>query len=247
MPGLTRVEAAMHGSAAAAFDPSSLSNLLWWHDGTLSAKTTSGSNYTQWNDLSGNARHWAQANTALAPNTGRTINGIIALDFDGTEYMVMATGAGITTTAHIFTVCVIDTVAANDYLYEAGASGASGWWIRQSSSAGRYILRVAPDAVLFNSLDSGTGNVFTAGVALRIEARFAGAGTMGLRFAAGTEVTQTAPNGGCVAPELPSLMAFSSGANPTDGAVAFSCAYSSIKTGTDLTDLRSYINTRFGT
>lgn len=249
MVGLSRVEAVMHrtaGAGAPPFTPASLSDLLWWHDGDLSTKTTSGTNYTQWDDLSGNARHWVQATTTLAPNTGRTINGIIALDFDGTEFMMMSIGGGITTVAHIFAVLVVDVVAASDYIHEAGAfSGNTGWWLRQGA-ANAFTLQLADDAIAVDTLNA-SGNVFVVGTSFRIEARFSGAGTMGVRVAAGTEATATATNGGCLNPQIPSLFAHSSGVNLQDGAIAFSCAYSTIKAGTDLTNLRTYINTRFGT
>lgn len=247
MPGLARVEAAMHGGAAAAFSPASLSDLLWWHDGTLSPKTTSGSNYTQWDDMSGLAHHWSQTNVALAPNTGRTINGITAMDFDGTEVMNMINGSGINTVAHIFDVLVIDVNTSGRYIHEAGLVPQDGWWLRQTTTSRMQLqLQNIPSDPDVDLLTTAVANAFTVGTPFRLEVRFAGTGTMGVRIANATETTQAAANGGCASPQNPSLFGNSDGTNLSDGAIAFSCAYSSIKTGTDLTDLRSYINTRFG-
>ena len=61
-----------------------------------------------------------------------------------------------------------------------------------------------------------------------------------------TDDQWTAVNGGCDNPQTPSLFAASPGNGASDGAIAFSCAYSSIKSGADLTSFRSYINPRLG-
>lgn len=231
-----------------AFAPSDLSGLLWWHDGDLSNKTISGSNYTQWNDLSGNGRHWTRADTALAPNTGRTINGIVAMDFDGTESMTMGTGHGITSTAHIFGVVIFDTYANLDRYLEAGAlsDGDAGFNVRMASAANQLALRLE-DAVLGrDTLNSGAGNTFTPGSAHLLEIAFDGAGTYSITID-GTTTSATASNGGAdVTGEDLNLFGGAAAQGASDGAVAALCAYSSIKSGADLTDLRSYFNTRFG-
>jgi hypothetical protein len=67
--------------------PALIPNLVARYDASdLSSISVSGSDVTQWNDVSGNARHATQGTSANRPKSGtRTINGINAIDFDGTN------------------------------------------------------------------------------------------------------------------------------------------------------------------
>jgi hypothetical protein len=67
--------------------PSFIPDLVARYDASdLSSIALSGSDVTQWNDVSGNARHATQGTSTNRPKSGtRTINGINAIDFDGTN------------------------------------------------------------------------------------------------------------------------------------------------------------------
>lgn len=85
------------GSPPPSFLPSDLSGLQLWLDADDAATiTSSASAVSQWNDKSGNARHVSATSTAQ-PTTGtRTINSKNAIDFDGATD-VMKTAARIFT------------------------------------------------------------------------------------------------------------------------------------------------------
>jgi prepilin-type N-terminal cleavage/methylation domain-containing protein len=59
-------------SSSTSFTPSSISGLQAWFDASNTASLTlSASNVTQWNDLSGNARHATQGSSGLQPLSGQ--------------------------------------------------------------------------------------------------------------------------------------------------------------------------------
>lgn len=70
-----------------AFTPASISNLENWYDCSDTATMTlSGSDITQLNDKSGNARHLTQGTTSKSPDdTASCQNGLHCCRFDGTD------------------------------------------------------------------------------------------------------------------------------------------------------------------
>src|SRR5947207_2307813 len=76
-------------------DPTSLPNLAGWWDAADTGSITGTTNASQWNDKSGNTRHFTQSNGSNQPYTNlRTINSLNALLVTGNsgqrEYMVTA-------------------------------------------------------------------------------------------------------------------------------------------------------------
>ena len=66
-------------------------DLAWFHDADASGFTLSGSQVAQWNDLSGNSRHWTQTSadkpTRTVDDAGRTI-----VQFDGVDDVLELAG-----------------------------------------------------------------------------------------------------------------------------------------------------------
>ena len=61
---------------------------LWLDASVRSSLTFNGDGVSEWRDLSGNGRHFAQATAASQPSgASRTYNGLRVLDFDGTQYL----------------------------------------------------------------------------------------------------------------------------------------------------------------
>lgn len=59
---------------------------LWLDSDDFSTITLNGSNVSQWDDKSGNDNHFAQSIASSQPlYTGQTINGVQAIDFDGSN------------------------------------------------------------------------------------------------------------------------------------------------------------------
>jgi len=114
------------GGSAPAFAPTDIAGLQLWLDANDAATITQASGaVSQWNDKSGNTRHFTQATGANQPITGtRTINGKNALDFDGTNDALVnasmfALGNASSTT---FCVAFTDTNTAQQSLWAFGSS-----------------------------------------------------------------------------------------------------------------------------
>jgi len=84
-PRLLRPRAA----ASTAFDPRQIASLGLWLDASVDSSITfNGNTVSEWRDLSGNGRHFAQATAASQPNgVDRTQNGKRVLDFDGNRVL----------------------------------------------------------------------------------------------------------------------------------------------------------------
>jgi hypothetical protein len=98
-------------SSATIVFPSFIPDLVARYDAAdLSSISLSGSDVTQWNDLSGNDFHATQGTSTNRPKSGtRTINGINAIDFDGTNDYLFNNGVAASFTGEDkpFTVFVL--------------------------------------------------------------------------------------------------------------------------------------------
>lgn len=73
---------------ATGFDPRSIANLGLWLDASNTASLTfNGSTVSEWRDLSGNGRHFAQETGATQPGTS-TLNGRRVLSATGSQFML---------------------------------------------------------------------------------------------------------------------------------------------------------------
>lgn len=74
-------------SAAGAWSPLDLSGLALWLDASDAGSFTysSGTLVSQWNDLSGNAKHATQSTASYQPSRNSTLNGLDTVHFDGTD------------------------------------------------------------------------------------------------------------------------------------------------------------------
>jgi len=77
------------------FSPASIANLKAWYDASDTATiTVSGTAVTQWNDKSANGYNLTQGTAGKRPLSGtRTQNGLNAVDFDGSDDVVVAASA----------------------------------------------------------------------------------------------------------------------------------------------------------
>jgi hypothetical protein len=76
-------------AVAGVDSPDDIAGLAAWYDASDAGSITESSgNVSQWNDLSGNARHLAQSNLGNKPGTGaQTQNGLNVLTWDGSDFM----------------------------------------------------------------------------------------------------------------------------------------------------------------
>lgn len=79
------------------FTPASITGLAAWYDASDAGSITSAAGaVSQWNDLSGNAKHLTQATAAAKPTTGgTTLNGRNVITFDGGDYANYAGATGV--------------------------------------------------------------------------------------------------------------------------------------------------------
>lgn len=154
------------------FSPLQISNLLVWHDSRTGVQV-SGSDVTQWDDLSGNGNHAVDDNNPATPpqyvSSHANFNGNPAIDMTGgindrLEYSALSAGVG----DHTF-VFVIDPVAtfANQALFDTQTGRLR---LSQEDSLGNVEYfdgsthaiaapTVDPQILIFR-LGSGTGQVY---------------------------------------------------------------------------------------
>ena len=82
------------GEPVPPFDPTSIADWgAWYNAADTSSISLSGSEVTQWNDLSGNGHHATQGTSTRRPLSGtRTLNGLNVLDFDGSNDFLIHNG-----------------------------------------------------------------------------------------------------------------------------------------------------------
>lgn len=104
------------------FDPRSVPGCSLWLDAADSLTITlSGTDVTQWNDKSGNARHVTQVTTGLRPTYSSASNAIV---FDGTRYLDIPNAlAAITPT---YTIFVVEKRASDQARFFVGGRVGSG-------------------------------------------------------------------------------------------------------------------------
>jgi len=113
------------------FSPLQLPNLLAWYDasdsGTIDDSTDSG-RVEQWSDKSGNNYHLTQTTLADKPYTGRTINGLPAVDFRAAQELERTDTFGVTgnPALTICFICELDTTTGRIITMDGSASASIG-------------------------------------------------------------------------------------------------------------------------
>ena len=113
------------------FSPLQLPNLLAWYDasdsGTIDDSTDSG-RVEQWSDKSGNNYHLTQTTLADKPYTGRTINGLPAVDFRAAQELERTDTFGVTgnPALTICFICELDSTTGRIITMDGAASASIG-------------------------------------------------------------------------------------------------------------------------
>ena len=112
--------------AAGGFTPTTLTGLALWLDAADSTTVTLNSGVEEWRDKSGNARHFSQSIANNRPAYTGSINGRVALSFDGNNDFLSRSGinnADLTTAAGASVFIVYS--ANNDTIYSVYFNGGS--------------------------------------------------------------------------------------------------------------------------
>lgn len=227
-----RLLAAVAPAAASSWTPASLSGLVAWFDASDgSTITASGGNVTEWRDKSGNARHLANAGTG--PATGsRTLNSLNVLDF---PFFRVLTRASVTVSQPY-------TVAwAGAYDSTFGPSDAT-----VAISLGETSAYAAYAAIsqwrMFNGTVLGGG---TANSSAHCWVSIANGSSSSVRIDGSAQATGNAGTGNG---SRINLGAASSTATASfDGYIGEVVISTGALSGTDLTNLESYLKTKWGT
>lgn len=97
---------AASGAVTSPFDPTEYGTVHAWFDAS-DEDTLTGDPVTQWDDKSGNANH---ATTTNGSPTTRTINGLTAIDFDGSTDRMTFSGTGASGPLTIVYAAMLDTL-----------------------------------------------------------------------------------------------------------------------------------------
>ena len=89
------------------WNPSMIRTALWLDAADSSTVITVGSNVSQWNDKSGNARNVTQSISSIRPVNTTTINTLTAIGFDGVDDYLRNNAAGLPTGSSARTIFVI--------------------------------------------------------------------------------------------------------------------------------------------
>jgi len=137
--------------AAASWTPANITTALWLDAADASTITESGGAVSQWNDKSGNARHFSQGIAANRPTVNSTaINSKPALVFDGINDSLAAGSAVIPTTHSLFIVFVPTIESVTGVLL--------GQW--EAAQSGRFLMSCNQDCA--GSTTAGRLNPFNA-------------------------------------------------------------------------------------
>lgn len=230
--------------AGGAWVPTDVAGLIaWWDASNSGSITQSSGSVSQWNDLSGNGWHATQATGSLQPTTGtRTINSLNVLDFYASTPDLLgfasAPMAG-KTAGHVFYVFADDADPPSDDAFSGAVMSA---WGNASTDHEPY-----SDSTVYHGWGATArktvGNPASALTTPRQIDISTASGAWGYNLD-GASVFSTGTNtvGWTASPKF-------GGADPYyfDGRLAEVFMYDSVLTGTNLTNARNFLKTKWGT
>jgi hypothetical protein len=227
------------------FSPDQISNLwAWWDAADTATITATGSNVTQWDDKSGNARHMTNGTTS--PLTGtRTQNSLNVVDFTG-GWMTLGANVGIPDPVTMFVVYVQDSTPGSPFIrsivYASGSGGEAG--LRTVSTVPQLVQQVGGTVVL-------TGSAISNGTWTMLSARSSpgGAGSTLTLYVDGSLVDTDTGTGGFASSSTTLRIGEynGSGARLLDGAVAEVIIYSAALSSGDRVLVEDYLSTKWAT
>lgn len=141
LDGTVHEEYVLGTNKNALFSPSSISGLQIWH--RSDSVVLSGSNVTQWNDLSGNSRHAQVINSSTSPTynaSDSSFNDNPSITFGTSAQMRFEySGLSITSTAWTFIfVCKPNTNSGTDTLFDSQSGRLSCYSMHPTTSSYAY-------------------------------------------------------------------------------------------------------------
>jgi hypothetical protein len=151
--------------------PSEIAPVGWYDASDATTITASGGAVSQWRDKSVNARDLSQSTLAARPLSGTaTINGLNAVDFDGSNDQLLTTGSpfgGTVSNALVMAVHRVDNDASTGTLFTltGSSTAASRWQAHVPFNGSVFFDTGGSSSVNRVSLDygTGTGDIVLAG------------------------------------------------------------------------------------
>lgn len=156
------------------FTPLHFKPILWLDASDLSTITSASGAVSQWNDKSGNAYHFSQATSTARPITGtRTVNGLNALDFDGTDDRLFRNSISLvnqtTGTFTAFAVVLPDVITSSHLILNGDADPLRAPQFLRFNASLFEAIRIMD---LSGTINTVTGSLSaTAGVAVCLASR----------------------------------------------------------------------------
>jgi hypothetical protein len=226
--------------------PSAITGLVARYDAQdLTSISLSGSDVTQWNDLSGNNRHATQGTSTFRPKSGtRTLNGKNVIDFDGTNDQLINDGvvASFTGEDKPFTVF---------YVIDRDSAANTAWSFTRAGSGIPYIWQYADSMDIRDDSNSTSlfivpGSSSSGGKAVTHRST----GTSFNAYLNGTEVTSaTSYNRGNITLDRSRIGVYNAGGTTAfhlDGAIGELIYYNRQLTTDEVSQVNAYLLSRWG-
>jgi hypothetical protein len=179
------------GPVTAVSSPTEISGCVgWWDASDISSITQSGGLVSQWNDKSGSGLHVSQATAGLLPGVA-TVNGLNAVDFDGTDDYMFTTSEPPVFTA-MLCVHVCDVVSTAHTLL--GFVRGTGATLLQATAIYSSINEYRTPFFSVSTSYPASGGTATAGVPSLLATSFSGSAAA-LRVRGATETGTTSQSG----------------------------------------------------
>jgi len=154
--GRTRYPGAI-SDVVVGVNPKSLSNLQLWFDAMTIKSLADGAAVAQWNDLSGNGRHLAQATGGSQPlYKAKGLNGLPCVRFDGSNDYMDCTAFAHTNLTMFGVVFPTNWITNDLCVFSMFATGAQDW-----NSADGWIFSSGVGDYQFNWLRAIGANILT--------------------------------------------------------------------------------------
>jgi hypothetical protein len=235
-------------SATPAFTPADISGLALWLDATDATTITldGSNNVSAWADKSGNSNNAPQSSTTLRPSGIGSLNGKTAIDFDGIDdYLEIANSTSINLGPNlsIFVVHKCDTMASRQTLFNfantSAAHSAPGFEVGALNVASSYGVTI-PGIYVLTQVNSASTSAAVAGFM-----QASSANTVIRKN--GSQIAGPATQAGISASGLAKLIGVrAAGSQPYNGTIGEIVVYNKVLTGTDLTNLESYLISKWG-
>lgn len=146
-----RIQTAMISGGTPPWSPANLPGLLLWLDAGRITGLNDGDSVSQWNDVSGNANHWAQATISKQPTyETNELNGGPIVRFDGVDDVLEHAGLDFGSSYTLFAVFAYQGTSNGPLFY--GSGGGYDFW--NISAFYEYFANSNRDEALSSDLSS---------------------------------------------------------------------------------------------